>query len=50
MPERSWGLWHAEQNWNSLDDDVTADVSAPHPEAVGARAGRFAAKFGVLGD
>jgi len=33
VPERSWGLWHAEQNWNSLDEDVssaelTADFTA----------------------
>ena len=19
VPERSWGLWHAESNWNSLE-------------------------------
>ncbi len=24
IPERSWGLWHAEQNWNSLEGGVAA--------------------------
>ena len=24
IPERSWGLWHAEQNWNSLEGSVAA--------------------------
>ncbi|CAL8465140.1 g4675 [Coccomyxa elongata] len=46
VPERSWGLWHAEQNWNSLEDETVA----AHPEAASARSGRFAAKFGALGD
>lgn len=47
VPERSWGLWHAEQNWNSLDDDVSAnDISAPRADAAAPRGGRLIAKSG----
>ncbi|EIE20382.1 Metallo-hydrolase/oxidoreductase [Coccomyxa subellipsoidea C-169] len=47
VPERSWGLWHAEQNWNSLDDDVSAnDISAPRADVAAPRGGRLIAKSG----
>ena len=28
VPERSWGRWHAEQNWNSLEGGFAAGRAA----------------------